>query len=101
MTSVRLMPAQLAALQMFVTDPCHCEADDDEAATAREVRDAIHGQAIAVLDAVQAQRFAAAVTEGANSADECGDAVWCRALGAVASKLRRATAQNDEAPAQP
>lgn len=101
MTSVRLTTAQLEAVHMYVTDPCHCEADDDEAATVCAIRDALEGRTLAVRGAEEARSFAAAVTEGANSADDSGDRAWCTALGCVASKLWRAAAQNDEAPAQP
>lgn len=74
----RLGPAQLAALEIYVTDPAH----DGDGFPGRVV-----GGRLEVWDTEGAF---ALLTEAANSADADNDRTLCRALSSLASRVLRA-----------
>jgi hypothetical protein len=93
---IRLSEAAFAPLEVYVLDVAHLEGpDEDEAATCREIADAVvrlpNGGAVLHLpgadDEARLWRWHAVVAAGAESAHESGHHSWERSLAATASKV--------------
>ncbi len=93
---IRLSEAAFAPLEVYVLDVAHLEGpDEDEAATCREIADAVvrlpNGGAVLHLpdadDEARLWRWYAVVAAGAESAHESGHHSWERSLAATASKV--------------
>ncbi len=91
---IRLSEAAFAPLEVYVLDVAHLEGpDEDEAATALEIKHAIerlpNGGAVLHLpdDEAQLWRWHAILSAGAESAHDSGDHSWEKALTATASKV--------------
>lgn len=96
---IRLSEAAFAPLEVYVLDVAHLEGpDEDEAATCREIADAVvrlpNGGAVLHLphgvggaDRDQLLRWHSLLNEASNSADASGDYSWARSLAATASKV--------------